>query len=72
MKLLNVGQRDFITPYGKWSPMGILEVPEGKEGEYLAYGNEVKVLEEVKEVVAEQVEAAAKETSKETKKQKKR
>lgn len=70
MKLLNIGQRDFITPYGKWSPMGILEVPDGKEGEYLAYGNEVKVLEEVKEDVAKNETTPA--TSKETKKTKKR
>jgi len=70
MKLLNIGQRDFITPYGKWSPMGILEVPDGKEGEYLAYGNEVKVLEEIKEVVAKNETTSA--TSKETKKTKKR
>lgn len=70
MKLLNIGQRDFITPYGKWSPMGILEVPDGKEGEYLAYGNEVKILEDIKEAIQETEQAPA--ISKETKKTKKR
>jgi hypothetical protein len=70
MKLLNVGQRDFITPYGKWSPMGILEVPDGKEGEYLAYGDEVKVLEDVKEAVQEVGQVS--ETTRGTKKTKKR
>ena len=68
MKLINVGQRNFITRYGKWSPMGIIEVPEKEAEQYLAYGSEVKVLEEVKEVV----EKPAPVTSKETKKTRKR
>lgn len=70
MKLLNVGQRDFVTPYGVWKPMEIIEIPEDKSEEYLCYGNEVKVLEDTKEVVAEPVEAP--EVSKGTKKTKKR
>lgn len=46
MKLLNIGERTFVTPYGTWKPMGILDVPDGKADLYLAFTGEVKVIEE--------------------------
>ena len=68
MKLLNVGQREFVTPYGVWKPMKIIDVPKDKLEEYLCYKNEVKVLEETKEVKAETAETP--ESPKEEKKTK--
>lgn len=50
MKLLNVGQRTFITRYGEWKPMEVIEVPDNEAEEYLAYGVEVKIVEHVKTV----------------------
>lgn len=73
MKLLNIGQREFVTPYGVWKPKDIIEIPEEKSEEYLCYKNEVKVLEEVKKEEAKEVKAetaGALEDSKETKKTK--
>lgn len=52
MKLLNVGEREFVTPWGRWQPMDVLEVPKDKADFYLGYAGEVRVLEEVVEEVA--------------------
>lgn len=67
MKLLNIGERSFITPYGAWEPMGILEVPEDKAGLYLAYTGEVKVLEDVIKAEVEKPIATPKQTKKKAK-----
>lgn len=52
MRLLNIGERTFITPYGKWEPMEIIAIPEDKADFYLGYTGEVKVLEEAVAEVA--------------------
>ena len=66
MKLLNIGERSFITPYGAWEPMEILEVPDDKADQYLAYVGEVKVLEDVKKE-AEKAAPTPKQTKKKAK-----
>ena len=67
MRLLNIGERTFITAWGKWEPMAILEIPDNKAQFYLNYAGEVKVLEEVK---AEVENAPVVTSTKKTKKSK--
>ena len=59
MKLLNIGERSFITPYGAWEP-------DDKADQYLAYVGEVKVLEDVKKE-AEKAAPTPKQTKKKAK-----
>lgn len=74
MKLLNVGQRTFITRYGEWKPMEVIEVPDNEAEEYLAYGIEVKIVEHVETVerVDETTQDVVETISKVNKRQKKR
>lgn len=62
MKILNVGQRDFVTRYGLWKPMEVIEVPDNDAEDLLAYGVEVKIVENIKTV--ERVAETAQSTDK--------
>jgi len=74
MKLLNVGQRDFVTKYGIWKPMEVIDVPDEDAEDLLAYGIEVKIVEYVETVerVSEPTQDTVETIQKTGKKQKKR